>query len=157
MRCLTYIDDFLAYFSTIEIYTTDVAHGTHEPHAHREEGWNLPYFNDQRNNIEWFMLLLLGVLSEQKKLEPVHNSKLTSLKIRCPCCKKNTGSYQTHQDTHISFWTCTLWMVYMLQLPISKQVSVWCYCWKAKPTIMLSEKLSGSITMSACVASWYLV
>lgn len=27
------------------------------------------------------MLLLLGVLSEQKKLVPLHNSKLTSLKV----------------------------------------------------------------------------
>lgn len=46
----------------------------------------------------------------QKKLVAVHNSKLTSLKMTCPCHKKNADSFQTQQECkhfeHVHFGGC---------------------------------------------------
>lgn len=168
MRCE--INSFLVYFSTIKIYPVEVAYWTKPMSQWKYSTWaSLAYFRGswrgrrlkfalfqwpERHNIEWFMLLFLGVLSEQKTLVPMHNSKLTSLKMACPCHKKNARSYQTQHIT--LFWTSALWRMYTHQFPFSDWVSVWCYRWKTRVTIMLSEMPNGSIRASACVASWHL-
>ena len=166
MKCV--INYFLTHISTIKINPIEAAYWTKPRSQWKYSLWaSLTYFRKsgrgrrlkfalfqwpEMHNIEWFTLLFLGVLSEQKILVPAHNSKLTSLKG--PCDKKNAGSYPTQQVT--SFWTCALWSVYTHQFPISDQVSVCCYPWKTNGTILLSEMPNGSIRPSVCVVSWHL-
>lgn len=153
-RCLTYIDDFVAHETKLKVTVIALNEGFINI---VEKQWK------ERKAEICFISMTSGIILNDLCCCCwecwVSRKNLCQCTIpnwpvsRCLCYKKNTDSYQTHQDTHTSFWTCTLWMAYMLQLSISEQVSVWCYRWKAKPTTMLSEKLSGSITMSAYVAS----
>lgn len=162
MRCI--INYFLAYFSTVI-----VTYWTKPMSQWKYSMWaSLTYFRKSRRvgrlkfalfqwperyDIEWFMLLFLGVLSEQKTLVPAHNPKLPGLKMACPCHKKNAGSHQAQRVTHMPFWTCALWRVHTCQFPTSGRVSVWCCHWKTKVTVALSEMPNGSNRASARVAS----